>query len=417
MAELGETGDPRALIPGDPEILRTSAGTMSRFGDSLVDAGTGLRRIDDGGWRGGAAEAFHSSFDGQPEKWVGCGDSFHAASGALSDYADTLEWAQGQGREAIALWQRGEQASTVARASYQQQLAATHAAAAAGVPTPAPAFVDPGEPLRARARDMVAGARGQLASAGDTATRTVDAAQEQAPAKPHWWQRAEHAVTHSVADVVGAGERSIGAGVDAVGNGVATVVGRSVRGAGDVTGAALTDVGEATGQGWLVSAGRDDTATLASASDTAEDAVRGDAAYVRNELFESAHDADGRSASAIVYIDPDEYPETALHIRQAQDGLSWHGDLQLEKDQPSKLTVDRDAARTGRRGRDALRGVPSKGAIGLDRDEYPPKMFAEGGTGASVKYVYWKDNQGAGRSMGTQTRGLANGAAVVIDAE
>jgi hypothetical protein len=417
MAELGESTDPRALISGDPESLRASAAVMAAFGESLVSAGEGLRGIDDGDWQGNAAEAFHASFDGQPAKWIGCGDSFHAASSALVGYADTLAWAQARSREAIALWQHAEQTSAMARAAHQQHLAQVRLAAAAGFPIPARPFVDPGEPLRAQARDVLASARTQLASAGDNAASAVDAAQEQAPAKPHWWQRAEHAIAHTAGDVIGAGERDVGAVFDSMGNDIATSVGGTLRAVGEDTGAALSDLGGATGQRWLAAAGRDDASTLASAGDVAEDTVRGDVAYVRNELFEWAHEEDDKSAAAVVYVDPSEYPETALHIRQAQEGLSWRGDQQLEKDQPERLTIDRDAEHMNARAKDALRGIPSKGAIGLDRDTYPGAMFSQGGTGASVKYVWGKDSQGAGHAIAAQTRGLANGSDVMVDAE
>jgi hypothetical protein len=45
-------------------------------------------------------------------------------------------------------------------------------------------------------------------------------------------------------------------------------------------------------------------------------------------------------------------------------------------------------------------------------------MFAEGGQGASVKYIDASDNRGSGASMGNQARtfGLQNGDKVVIDA-
>ena len=42
---------------------------------------------------------------------------------------------------------------------------------------------------------------------------------------------------------------------------------------------------------------------------------------------------------------------------------------------PDTLTIDRDNAAARRR--DSLRGIETK--PGLDRDEYPPAMFQEGG--------------------------------------
>ena len=50
----------------------------------------------------------------------------------------------------------------------------------------------------------------------------------------------------------------------------------------------------------------------------------------------------------------------------------------------------------------------------MDRDEYPPAMFKEGGTGSSVRPITSSDNRGTGACMGAQCRGLPNGAKVEI---
>ncbi|MFY3152457.1 NucA/NucB deoxyribonuclease domain-containing protein [Achromobacter xylosoxidans] len=75
------------------------------------------------------------------------------------------------------------------------------------------------------------------------------------------------------------------------------------------------------------------------------------------------------------------------------------------------MTIDR--ANTASNRRDSLRGIETK--PGLDRDEYPPAMFQEGGQGASVRHINPSDNRGAGACIGAQCRGLPNGAKVRID--
>lgn len=50
---------------------------------------------------------------------------------------------------------------------------------------------------------------------------------------------------------------------------------------------------------------------------------------------------------------------------------------------PDVLTIDRAGARSNRR--DSLRGIETR--PGLDRDEFPPAMFQEGGQGASVRHI------------------------------
>ncbi len=60
-----------------------------------------------------------------------------------------------------------------------------------------------------------------------------------------------------------------------------------------------------------------------------------------------------------------------------------------------------------------MKGIPTK--KGLDRDEYPPAMFREGGSGASVRHINIGDNRGAGKIIGNQCSGLACGTQIRID--
>ncbi|WP_051797918.1 NucA/NucB deoxyribonuclease domain-containing protein [Streptomyces sp. NRRL S-337] len=113
-----------------------------------------------------------------------------------------------------------------------------------------------------------------------------------------------------------------------------------------------------------------------------------------------------------VIIDKVKYPETAQHIDEAQSGISWRGDERREQQQPSDLTIDRGGAGDNRKA--SLSGIPTRGAEKLDRDEYPPAMFKEGGLGASVKYIDRSDNRGAGSSMKNQLTGLDNGEHVTV---
>lgn len=102
----------------------------------------------------------------------------------------------------------------------------------------------------------------------------------------------------------------------------------------------------------------------------------------------------------IAKVSRSNYPETAEHIRDAQ-----------KAGHPSELTIDR--ANAGVRRSKSLTGhdkVPGK-----QLDEYPPAMFREGGTGASVRPVSPADNMGAGASMGNQLRKHPDGTKVRID--
>jgi type VII secretion system ESX-1 substrate len=49
-ASLAETSDPEKLIPGHPDAVRITASRFTVFGDALVAAGEGLKRIDTERW-------------------------------------------------------------------------------------------------------------------------------------------------------------------------------------------------------------------------------------------------------------------------------------------------------------------------------------------------------------------------------
>lgn len=205
MAELGQTSDPKALVPGDTAAVHDTIRQLTAYGDALHNAGAGLRRIDTTeGWSGQAAEAFRAVFHAQPSKWLDAGDAFHDASSALDGYVSTLIWAQGQAAEAIRLWHEGQAATLAAHVRHDQavQQAEQHAltATAAGFPTVAPQipFADPGEIMRAAAQDTLNRARSQLRGAGDAAADAIGRARDKAPPKPSFWQH-----VGSMADRVG----------------------------------------------------------------------------------------------------------------------------------------------------------------------------------------------------------------------
>jgi Bacterial toxin 28 len=250
-AELGQTSDPKALVPGDVGAVAGTMWAMRSYGDSLHEAGTGLARIDtEQGWRGKAADQFRSHFEGEPGRWLEAGDCFHDAADALDAYASTLQWAQREAGEAIRLWNEGESATAKARADHAQavQQAEQEAAnkTAQGVPTTPTniPFTDTGEASREAARHRLENARRQLANDGDTAERKVDAARDKAPEKPGFWSH----VGDFFSDV---GDGLVNMGVDVV-NGLASFGNAMLHHPGDtallVGGIALTVV-SAGGEG------------------------------------------------------------------------------------------------------------------------------------------------------------------------
>src|SRR4051794_7013200 len=79
--------------------------------------------------------------------------------------------------------------------------------------------------------------------------------------------------------------------------------------------------------------------------------------------------------------------------------------------QPRILHIDRPDAVAHRAL--SLKGIPTR--TGFDRDEYPPAMSAEGGTGANVEYIGPADNRSAGSRMRAQLAPFCEGQAFVLE--
>lgn len=186
MAQLGETSDPRALVPGSPDSLTTTAQALLAYGDVLIEAGEGLAKVDtEDGWRGPAGDAFRDRFHGQPARWTEAGKEFHTAANALYDYLHTLRAAQQRAAEAISQYARGETATTNAKNAHDRQVGE---ARGRGDNTEIP-FDDPGEADRAAARAALDTARGNVETAGHTAAALVRKATESAPERPGFWSK------------------------------------------------------------------------------------------------------------------------------------------------------------------------------------------------------------------------------------
>lgn len=101
----------------------------------------------------------------------------------------------------------------------------------------------------------------------------------------------------------------------------------------------------------------------------------------------------------VVIIDSKKYPQTAEHIKMAQNmGL------------PEFVTLGRSDAANRRKA--SLANVRASNIY--DRDEWPMAVFREGGTGANVVYVDGSDNRGAGSSISWQMRNFPDGSRVRV---
>ncbi len=190
--ELGQSEIAAELVHGNADRIAASVRDLRDFAAAFDLVGRGMKGLDSSHWRGEAADAFREKFATVPTDWMRASDAFSHAAGALEAYAETVTWAQGKAREAIALHREGLEASRAAVAAYNERVDAYNAARDGKSPLPKPEpFSDPGAGRRERAAQTLADARAQRDAAAGAARQLVDAALEQAPPMPSATQRAK----------------------------------------------------------------------------------------------------------------------------------------------------------------------------------------------------------------------------------
>ncbi|GAA5111264.1 putative T7SS-secreted protein [Haloechinothrix salitolerans] len=160
-AELGQTTDPTALIPGQPEQISNDLREMVGIITNLSGVSDGLGGIDPLDWTGEASTAFRNAFAQEPPKWLQAIDQLGGGSERLADFADTLTWAQGEAQRAIEMYTEAQAASRAAAAEYN---VLAQAAQAAGEMIGA--FVDPAQGAVEEAQAVLSNAREELAAVG-----------------------------------------------------------------------------------------------------------------------------------------------------------------------------------------------------------------------------------------------------------
>ncbi|MEV5545516.1 putative T7SS-secreted protein [Streptomyces sp. NPDC052309] len=184
--QLGQTDQANELIHGNPDTIRSSAKHLRDFHKAFDKVGDGMRKLDSSHWKGKAADTFRKKFAMHPTKWMHAADACDKAAKALDSYADTVKWAQGQAKEAVELYEKGQKASKEAVEAYNKRVDAYNAAIKADEdpgPRPEP-FKDPGAADIKRAHEILTEARRQRNDAGRTAADSVRAALAHAPAEP-----------------------------------------------------------------------------------------------------------------------------------------------------------------------------------------------------------------------------------------
>ncbi|AGS69418.1 putative T7SS-secreted protein [Streptomyces collinus] len=180
--QLDETEDPKELIHGDPGKLRETAGHLRTFAQSFGAVASGMQKLDSSDFRGEAADTFREKFATHQTKWRQAAEACGDAATALDDFAHTVEWAQGQAREAVAKYREGKAASK----THQQQVKTYNDAVEAGDrdPGPRPSEQDPGDGAKQAAEAILSAARRQRTQLASEAAARVEAALQHAPSEP-----------------------------------------------------------------------------------------------------------------------------------------------------------------------------------------------------------------------------------------
>jgi hypothetical protein len=199
--QLGQSDDPTQLMHGDVGAILQTASRLQQFATAFGETAQGLAGVDTADWQGATADAFRQVYQVHPRQWADAQDACTTASGAWRTFGDAVASAQGQARDAIALYQQADRATQAAQARYdqaqatynQQAWAYVHAVAAGRDPGPQTQppgpFSDPGVAGRQHAQDLLTAARQARDSAAETAQRALNEATAHAPTKPKFTQR------------------------------------------------------------------------------------------------------------------------------------------------------------------------------------------------------------------------------------
>ncbi len=188
-AVLGSTSDPAELVLGDPGSVRTNSTTLADEATRVERLARDVDSIAIAGWSGGWSQpAYAAARAAEQEKWTAYAGVLRTTAETLTTYAEALTTAQSRAADAIATWERGEEATRAAVQQHNEAVEAynSYVSRQVCVPTygggpvvpsigpsrPGP-FVDPGESLRREAEEILAEAREALDEAGTAAVRAL----------------------------------------------------------------------------------------------------------------------------------------------------------------------------------------------------------------------------------------------------
>lgn len=191
--ELGQTEDPTKLVYGSVSKIRAQVSHLNDFKSSFTLVGNGLKGLEGDGLKGASADAFREAIAKEPPRWFKAAEAFGKAADAMGRFAETVEWAQGQAKEALEDYNKAKKVSQDARTAYNKSITDYKAAVEAKKDTlparPSDDFTDPGDPLIKAAQDKLDTARTQRNEVAETARTAVRAARDAAPPKPSYTEQ------------------------------------------------------------------------------------------------------------------------------------------------------------------------------------------------------------------------------------
>ncbi|MFD3781094.1 putative T7SS-secreted protein [Streptomyces sp. NPDC058612] len=188
--ELGQTEDPNKLVYGSVSKIRAQVSHLHDFKSSVTMVGNGLKGLEGDGLKGASADAFREAIAKEPPRWFKAAEAFGKAADAMGRFAETVEWAQGQAKEALEDYDKAKKVSQDARNAYNKSIDdykdAVEAKKDTLPPRPSADFTDPGVPLAKAAQDKLENARKQRNEVAETTRTAVRAARDAAPPKPSY---------------------------------------------------------------------------------------------------------------------------------------------------------------------------------------------------------------------------------------
>lgn len=189
--ELGQTEDANKLVYGSVSKIRAQVSHLNDFKASFDKVGNGLKGMGEpDGLKGKTAESFRESVAKEPPRWFKASEAFGKAADAMGRFAETVEWAQGQAKEALEEYNRAKKVSTEARGAHNKLVDTYNNALKAKQdplpPRPSENFTDPGTAIATAAQDKLDTARKQRNDVAETVRTAVRAARDAAPPKPSY---------------------------------------------------------------------------------------------------------------------------------------------------------------------------------------------------------------------------------------